>query len=80
MSNQFVEEISRTLRIWDENSLDNDVYYDYLSWSGAMLSTEAFESLPSTFQTNTRNANIAEGNAGSGNASTSTALSYNNCN
>jgi hypothetical protein len=63
MSTDFVEAIANSLGSWDNNTLPNE-YYDYLSWSGAMLNTSAFNSLSASFKTNVENANLAEGNAG----------------
>lgn len=76
---QFVEAIAYSLQNWDNNSLGSLDYYKYLAWSGDMLTTPDFALLPQTFQTNVINANIAEGQAGVGNGSTSNAKGDNNC-
>jgi len=44
-----------------------------------MLNTPDFNQLPTTFQNDVINANIAEGQAGSGNGSTNSAQGTNNC-
>lgn len=76
---QFVEAMAYSLQNWDNNSLGSLDYYNYLAWSGDMLTTPDFALLPQTFQTNVINANIAEGQAGVGNGSTSNAKGNNNC-
>ena len=63
MTKQFIGGISNSLESWDNNSLSNNEYYKYLSWSGGMISTQAFNSLPLTFQQNAIQANINEGQA-----------------
>jgi hypothetical protein len=78
MSNNFVEAISLALKNWHNSALANNDYYDYLSWSGAMLTTQAFLDKPASFQTNSINANSAEGNVA--NASTSIAQGINDSN
>ncbi len=78
MSNNFVEAIALALENWHNSALVDNDYYDYLSWSGAMLLTQAFLDISSDFQTNTINANIAEGNAA--NPSTSNAEGINSIN
>ena len=64
MAKDFVNAISNSLENWDNSSIADKDYYKYLSWSGNMLITPAFESLPKDFKTKCINANIAEGNAG----------------
>ena len=78
LSNSFVGAISNSLENWLDSDLSSDLYYDYLSWSGGMTQTEAFSLKPPTFQTNSINANIAEGNAAT--ASTSAAQGINDIN
>ena len=80
MSNNFVNAISNSLESWHQSALSDDNYYDYLSWSGSMLSTQAFMEKSNTFQSNVIAANIAEGQAGSGNASTTNAQGANSIN
>jgi len=78
MSNNFVDAIALALENWHNSPLTNNEYYQYLSWSGSMLTTDAFLELSSTFQTNCINANFAEGSAS--NISTSTAKGVNDSN
>ncbi len=60
MAQNFVGNVARSLESWDDSSLSDSNYYDYLSWSGGMISTPAFNTLPLTFQQNSINANLAE--------------------
>ncbi|PHQ29699.1 hypothetical protein [Leeuwenhoekiella nanhaiensis] len=62
MSQEFVNAISNSLANWDNNQI-NPNYYDYLSWSGAMLASPAYQSLSTDFQKNVFDANVAEGDA-----------------
>ena len=61
---EFVHAISTSLEAWDDSSLSDNNYYDYLSWSGGMMLTDVFSNLTQSFQQNAINANLAEGNAG----------------
>ena len=76
MSRQFVEAIANSLESWDNSRLSNKEYYYYLSWSGDMISSPAFNEL--TNQSQIINANNAEGSAVS--PATSMAQGTNNCN
>ncbi|MHA7832429.1 MAG: hypothetical protein ACX93O_15140 [Flagellimonas sp.] len=76
---QYVDAIAYSLQNWDNNSLGGIQYYRYLPWSGDMLNTPDFAQLSPSFQNNVTNANIAEGQAGSGNGSTLAAQGTNNC-
>ncbi|GAB5400221.1 MAG: hypothetical protein Aureis2KO_18060 [Aureisphaera sp.] len=76
---QYVDAIAYSLQNWDNNSLLGIEYYRYLAWSGDMLNTTDFNQLPAAFRNNVIDANIAEGQAGSGNGSTSAARGINNC-
>lgn len=73
MTQQFMGAIANSLESWDDSSLSNKDYYDYLSWSGGMIATPAFSDMPSDFQQNSLNANIAE------QSNTSNALGTRNC-
>lgn len=79
MSQDFVSAMANSLAVWDNFSLLFN-YYDYLSWSGEMVQTPAFNALDSTTQGNILQANINEGQAGAGSQSNSNALGINNCN
>ena len=63
MTKQFLDGVAKSLETWDNSSLSNKDYYNYLSWSGGMLSTPAFNSLSSNIQNNIIEANINEGQA-----------------
>ncbi|MCM4160251.1 hypothetical protein DHB64_10155 [Antarcticibacterium sp. W02-3] len=78
MTQQFVSAISNSLESWDNSSLVNHEYYNYLSWSGAMLGTTAFDDLDQNTQQAIEDANIAEGSALS--PATGQAQGTNNCN
>ena len=80
MSNNFVYAIANALQSWHNSALSNNSYYNYLAWSGDMLSTTAFQQQTENFQNNVLNANLAEGSAGPNGASTSAALGNNNSN
>ncbi len=80
MSKRFVEDISAAIEKWDNSSLVDKNYYDYISWSGGMLNTTVFNSLSTDFKTNSMNANINEGNAGVGRMKTNNAKGTKNCN
>lgn len=61
--------------------LNQGINCDYLSWSGGMLTSPAFTNMSSTFQQNTINANIDEGNAGpNGSYDVNNARGAKNCN
>lgn len=77
MAQQFVDAIAKSLETWDSSSLFDKNYYKYLSWSGGMLDTPAFDNLSTNFQTNSRNANVNEGTVTQ--KSTSLAKGQNNC-
>lgn len=74
MAEIFVDSIASALATWDENSINNSEYYNYLSWSGGMQSTPAFSNLTSAYQQNCINANIAE------QTNSSSAVGQKNCN
>jgi len=64
IATNFVAAIANSLADWDNNSLSDSNYYDYMSWSGGMLATSTFTNMSVAFQQNTIDANVAEGNAG----------------
>jgi hypothetical protein len=78
MTQQFVGAISNSLESWDNSSLANHEYYNYLSWSGAMLDSPAFDDLDGNTQQAIEDANIAEGSALS--PATGQSQGTNNCN
>lgn len=78
MTQNFVQSIANSLESWDNSSLPDSNYYNYISWSGGMLSTDAFNDLPDNIQENIFNANINEGQAN--NPSNNNALGDENCN
>lgn len=77
MTQQFIENIANSLEHWDNSSINDNNYYYYMSWSGGMLLTPAFEALDGATQANIESANIAEGNAI--NSSSNLAKSANTC-
>lgn len=79
MSNNFVNAIANSLESWHNSALIDNNYYNYLSWSGSMLSTQAFLEKPLTFQTNCINANNAEGSAASSSTSSAQGTNSSNC-
>lgn len=80
MTQQFVNNLANSLENWDDSSLSNNEYYNYMSWSGGMLATPAFEALEEAYQQAVIDANIAEGQAGSDGENTSDAQGEQNCN
>lgn len=78
MTQQFVGAISSSLESWDNSSLANNEYYNYLSWSGTMLDSPAFDDLDADTQRAIEDANIAEGSALY--PATGQAKGTNNCN
>ncbi|WP_336066512.1 hypothetical protein [Mesoflavibacter sp. CH_XMU1404-2] len=81
MVNLFINAIADSLANWDNYSISNSVYYEYLSWSGGMTNTETFSNKPIEYKANVINANLAEGNAGSTGAyNQNEALGVKNCN
>lgn len=63
MTQQFVESIANSLENWDNNSLTDNNYYYYISWSGGMLNSTVFDALDEIIQGNIESANFAEGDA-----------------
>ena len=80
MVKNFINSIANSLESWDNSSLTDNNYYTYLSWSGGMVSTPAFNALSIDFQQNIIDANENEGQAGSGNSANSKALGNKSCN
>ena len=80
MVKNFISSIANSLESWDSSSLTDNNYYTYLSWSGGMIGTPAFDALSTAFQQNIIDANENEGQAGSGNLANSNALGNKNCN
>lgn len=74
MAQNFIESLSSALAAWDENSIGNSEYYNFLSWSGGMQTIPAFYNLLPAYQQNCINANIAE------QTNNSNALGQKNCN
>ena len=79
MVDNFISAIANSLENWDESSIPDSNYYDYISWSGGLTSTSTFNSKPLIFRQNVINANIAEGQADTAYNST-TAKGSKNCN
>lgn len=80
MTQRFINNIGNSLENWDNSALSNNQYYNYLSWSGGMLTTPAFEALEEAYQQAIIDANIAEGQAGPDGESTNDAQGEQNCN
>jgi hypothetical protein len=73
MSTQFIRAMGRSLEAWDNGTHIPD-YYFFLSWSGEMLLSPAFNALPDPLQDLIWIATVAE------EESNSSALGINNCN
>jgi hypothetical protein len=80
MTQNFVNGIANSIESWDASSLTDSNYYSYISWSGGMFGTPAFNDLTDSVQTNIRNANVNEGQAGSYGQANSNAQGDKNCN
>ncbi len=78
MTEEFVQSIANSLENWDNNRLNDNNYYYYMSWSGGMLTTPAFNALDNATQGNIENANLAEGDA-INSSNNNTAKSPNTC-
>ena len=78
MTQQFLQGIANSLESWDNSSLTKNNYYNFLSWSGGMLATPAFNQLDINTQTDIINANINEGQANT--AANNNAKGNKNCN
>jgi len=60
---QYAEAIGLSLAAWDNHSINDENYYEYLAWSGGMLNSPSFSKLSKTKQALINNANEAEGNS-----------------
>lgn len=78
MTQNFVDAIANSLESWDDSSLPDNSYYYFMSWSGGMVGTPAYNYLNSSIQTNIVNANTNEGQVSS--SANSNALGTKNCN
>lgn len=80
MTQRFVNNIANSIENWDNSSLNDNEYYNYLSWSGGMLATSAFEALSEDYQQAIIDANVAEGNAGPDGEHSNQSQGEKNCN
>ncbi|WP_157812221.1 hypothetical protein [Polaribacter sp. ALD11] len=80
MVKNFISSIANSLESWNNYSLTDNNYYTYLSWSGGMINTPAFNALSTDFKQSIIDANQNEGQVGSGNSANNNALGTKNCN